>query len=124
MLSKKEKKFINLAKLLAEHSIEKQKHGAVVVKSGRVVGTGFNKFKNHPRVIEELFIKKYCSRHAEEVAIRQAGIHSKGATLYVARINNSGISRNSKPCEECSNLIDDAGIKKVVYTIDGAAKCL
>jgi len=44
ILSNKDLNFLNVARLLADLSEERKKHGAVVVKSGRVVGTGFNKF--------------------------------------------------------------------------------
>jgi pyrimidine deaminase RibD-like protein len=118
MLSKKDFSFLNVALYLAEKSEENKKHGAIVVKSGRVVGLGFNKFKNHPSVIEEDLIKVHCSRHAEEVAIHEAGNNAKGAILYVARVNKQGEARNSKPCNECSKLIKKSGIKKVIYTME------
>lgn len=118
MMSRKDNGFLNVARLLAAHSGEKNKHGAVIVKSGRVVGTGFNKFKNHPSNVEPELIKTKCSRHAEQVAIHQAGRHAKGATIYVARINRQGFDRNSKPCLMCSMLIDEAGIKNVIYTTE------
>ena len=118
MLSKKDVSFLNIARYLADRSEEKKKHGAVVVKSGRVVGAGFNKFKNHPDVVPESLIKVHCSRHAEEVAIREAGTNAKGAILYVARVNNQGIDRNSKPCIVCAKLIKKSGIKKVIYTME------
>jgi len=118
MLSNKDVSFLNIARYFAEKSEEKKKHGAVVVKSGRVVGAGFNKFKNHPDVIPTDLIKIHCSRHAEEVAIREAGSNAKGAILYVARVNKRGIDRNSKPCRECSKLIEKSGIKKVIYTVE------
>lgn len=122
MLSKKDMSYLNLARSLAEKSEEKKKHGAVVIKSGRVVGYGFNKFKNHTDYIPEELIKVHCSRHAEEVAIKLAGQNAKGAILYVARVNNDGIDRNSKPCIICSELIEESGIKKVIYTME--AECL
>lgn len=116
MYSKKDISYLNVARLLAERSEEKKKHGALVVKSGRVVGYGFNKFKNHPDLIPEELIKVHCSRHAEEVAIKNAGLNAKGATLYVARINKQGLDRDSKPCAICSDLIKQSGIKRVIYT--------
>lgn len=118
MLSNKDFSFLNVALYLAEKSAEKKKHGAIVVKSGRVVGMGFNKYRNNPEVIPEELIKKHCSRHAEEVAIREAGDNAKGAVLYVARINRQGIKRYSKPCSMCSKLIKKSGIKRVVYTTE------
>jgi deoxycytidylate deaminase len=118
MLSKKDVSFLNMARYFAEKSLEKKKHGAVIVKGGRVVGTGYNRFKNHPGVIPENLIKLHCSRHAEEVAIKEAGSNTKNATLYVARVNNQGFSRNSKPCNICAKLIKESGIKKVIYTLE------
>lgn len=118
MLSKKDVSFLNMARYFAEKSEENKKHGAIVVKSGRVVGTGFNKFKNSPDIIPEELIKVHCSRHAEEVAIKEAGKNSRGAILYVARVNKHGEDRNSRPCSVCSNLITSSGIKKVIYTVE------
>jgi deoxycytidylate deaminase len=118
MLSKKNVSFLNMARYLAEKSEENKKHGAIIVKSGRVVGTGFNRFKNNPHNIPEDLIKVHCSRHAEEVAIREAGSNAKGAILYVARVNRQGMDRNSKPCHICSQIIKDSGIKKVIYTVE------
>ena len=118
MLSKKDVSFLNVARYFAEKSEENKKHGAIIVKSGRVVGTGFNRFKNHPHNIPEELIKVHCSRHAEEVAIREAGSNAKGAILYVARVNRQGADRNSKPCHICSDIIKSSGVKKVIYTVE------
>lgn len=118
MLSNKDVSYLNVARSLAERSEENKKHGAVVIKSGRVVGYGYNKFKNHTDLIPEDLIKVHCSRHAEEVAIKSAGQNARGAILYVARVNNQGIDRNSKPCKICSELIEESGIKKVIYTME------
>jgi pyrimidine deaminase RibD-like protein len=118
MLSKKDVSFLNMARYFAEKSEENKRHGAIIVKSGRVVGTGFNRFKNHPHNIPEELIKVHCSRHAEEVALREAGSNSRGAILYVARVNRQGIDRNSKPCYIRNELIENSGIKKVIYTVE------
>jgi pyrimidine deaminase RibD-like protein len=118
MLSKKDISFLNMARYFAEKSEENKKHGAIIVKSGSVVGTGFNRFKNHPHNIPTELIKVHCSRHAEEVAIREAGSNARGAILYVARVNRQGRDRNSKPCHICSQLIKESGVKKVIYTVE------
>jgi deoxycytidylate deaminase len=55
------------------------------------------------------------SVHAEEAAIARIQ-DLRGAVLYVARINNQGEPRMSKPCDGCQGLIDKSGIKKVIYT--------
>lgn len=115
-LSKSENSFLSVARYFAKKSAARQKHGAVVVKSGRVIGTGYNKNKNHPMQVSPEHIKTHCSRHAEVEAIRDAGFAVEGAILYVARVNSQGIDRNSKPCKYCQAVIDATNIKKVIYT--------
>lgn len=71
--------------------------GAVVVQAGEAVGEGF-----HP---------EYGQPHAEPIALLAAGIHARGATLYVTL----------EPCSHhgktppCTDAIVAAGIRRVVY---------
>lgn len=115
-LSNREKSFLAVAMYFAEKSKSRQRHGAVVVKSGRVLGTGYNKDKNHPMQVSPEHIKTHCSRHAEVEAIRDAGFAVSGAVLYVARVNRQNKARNSKPCKYCQAVIESTNIKKVIYT--------
>lgn len=116
-LSKTDRAYLNVARYFATKSRSKNTHGAVVVKSGRVVGTGWNKTRNNPNIVSPEHIKSDCSYHAEQVAIREAGEYNvRGAIIYVARVNRHGDDRNSKPCPRCSDLIDRAGIKRVIFT--------
>lgn len=116
MLSKKDKAYLSVARYFATKSKARNTHGAVVVKGGRVLGAGWNKDRNHPLIVSPEHIKTDCSYHAEEVAIKDAGNNLKGAVIYVARVNKQGKDRDSYPCEKCSALIEEAGIKKVIYT--------
>lgn len=116
MLTKRESAFLSLARYFAGKSTSRRQHGAVIVKSGRVLGTGFNKNTNNPYSVSPEHIKTNCSRHAEIEAIRDANWNVKGAILYVARVNNQGLDRNSKPCNRCQVVIDETQIKKVIYT--------
>jgi deoxycytidylate deaminase len=115
-LSNSEEAFLSVARYFAAKSMSRRRHGAVVVKSGRVIGTGYNKDRNSPLSISPEHIKKHSSRHAELEAIRDANWNVKGAILYVARVNNAGKDRNSKPCGLCQVLIRETRIKKVIYT--------
>jgi deoxycytidylate deaminase len=115
-LSRKETSFLAVAKYFAAKSQSRQRHGAIVVKSGRVLGTGYNKDKNNPMQVSPEHIKTHCSRHAEVEAIRDAGFDVSGAILYVARVNKQGRSLNSKPCKYCQAVIESTQIKKVIYT--------
>lgn len=116
MLSKKDEAFLSVARYLATKSTARNTHGAVVVKGGRVVGTGYNRNRNHPSIVSPEHIKTDCSIHAEESAIRDAGYDVRNAVIYVARVNKHGEDRNSRPCPRCQEMIEEYGIKKIVYT--------
>lgn len=107
---------MNVARFLATKSDLRHKHGAVVVKSGRVLGIGYNKHRNHPTVVMEGRHKIDCSHHAEAVAIKDAGENARGATIFVARVNRQGLDLLSKPCENCQELIEESGIRNVIFT--------
>lgn len=115
-MSNKDKAYLSVARYFATKSRARNTHGAVVVKGGRVLGAGWNKDRNSPTIIDPDRIKQDCSYHAEEVAIREAGTNLKGAVIYVARVNKQGKDRDSQPCTKCSGLIEEAGIKRVIYT--------
>ena len=115
-LSRSEQSFLSIARYFAAKSESRRKHGAVIVKSGRVLGTGFNKDTNDPIIVSPEHIKSHCSRHAEIEAIRDANWNVKGAVLYVARVNNFGQDRDSKPCTRCQVVIEETQIKKVINT--------
>ena len=115
-LSNKEKAYLSVARYFAAKSKSRRMHGAVVVKSGRVIGTGYNKDRNNPYYVSPEHIKTHCSVHAEVDAIRDANGNVKGAVLYVARVNARGQDRDSKPCIRCQAVIKESQIKKVIYT--------
>ena len=119
MLSKKDRAYLSVARYFATKSSAKNTHGAVVVKGGRVLSTGWNKNRNHPAIVSPEHIKTDCSYHAQEVAIREAGEENvRGAVIYVARVNKSGHDRDSRPCRKCSSLIEHVGIKRVIFTTE------
>lgn len=118
-LSNRDRSYLSVARYLANKSVARNTHGAVVVKGGRVLGTGWNKNRNHPAIVSPEHVKTDCSYHAEEVAIREAGEDNvRGAIIYVARVNKNGQDRDSKPCPKCASLIEQVGIKRVVFTME------
>jgi deoxycytidylate deaminase len=118
-MSKKDKSYLSFARYCATKSNSRKTHGAVIVKGGRVLGTGFNKDRNDPSVVSPEHIKEHCSFHAEEVAIKEAGQDNlRNAVIYVARINRQGLDRDSKPCSRCNALIKRVGIKRVIFTAE------
>lgn len=113
-LSKQERNFLNLAAKVASSSDMRRRHGAVVVKSGRVLSVGINKFRNHPQQTAVDRIKNDCSVHAEIDAISRCD--PRGAAIFVARVNNAGIVKYSRPCDQCQKELEAAGIKKIIWS--------
>jgi len=121
LLSKKDKKLIELAKRISYQSDFMQKHGAVLSKGSTVINTAFNKnkfssfamrFKKHN--------PKDATIHAELGAILNMGRkQTEGSIVYVVRTNKQQEFRMSKPCNMCEEALRWVGIKKVVYSTNG-----
>ena len=86
--------------------------GALIVKDRMIISDGYNGtptgFEN-PCEDEEGYTKWYVL-HAEANAILKVAASTQscqGATLYITM----------SPCKECSKLIHQAGIKRLVYQI-------
>ncbi|MDD4879865.1 MAG: bifunctional diaminohydroxyphosphoribosylaminopyrimidine deaminase/5-amino-6-(5-phosphoribosylamino)uracil reductase RibD [Candidatus Omnitrophica bacterium] len=73
--------------------------GAVIVKRGRIVGSGYHRFAGGP--------------HAEIYALRQAGKKAEGATMYVSLEPCSHFGKTPP----CTDAIIRSGIKRVVAAI-------
>ena len=89
---------------------ERKQVGAIIVKDRMIISDGFNGtptgFEN-PCENEEDYTKWYVL-HAEANAILKVASSTqscKEATLYITL----------SPCKECSKLIHQAGIRRVVY---------
>ena len=89
---------------------ERKQVGALIVKDRMIISDGFNGtptgFEN-PCEDEDNYTKWYVL-HAEANAILKVASSAQscnGATLYITL----------SPCKECSKLIHQAGIKRVVY---------
>lgn len=88
----------------------RKKVGAIIVKDRMIISDGFNGtptgFEN-PCEDEDGYTKWYVL-HAEANAISKVAASTQsceGATLYITL----------SPCRECSKLIHQSGIKRVVY---------
>lgn len=100
-----------MAKIWAKNSYCKRRQvGALIVKERMIISDGYNGtpagFENICE--DELGKTKPYVLHAEANAITKvakSSNSSEGSTLYVT----------SSPCMECSKLIIQAGIRRVVY---------
>ena len=105
--------YLKMARTWGELShCHRKKVGALIVKDRMIISDGYNGtpsgFEN-PCEDEENYTKWYVL-HAEANAILKVAASTQscvGATLYLTL----------SPCRECSKLIHQAGIKRVVYSI-------
>lgn len=110
-MSKFDQRYLEMAQVWAKNSYCKRRQvGALIVKDRMIISDGYNGTPSGFENIceDENGITKPYVLHAEANAITkvaQSGNSSKGATLYVT----------ASPCMECSKLIIQAGIKRVVY---------
>ncbi len=106
-----DKAYLRIAREWGELShCNRKKVGAVIVKDRMIISDGFNGtptgFEN-PCEDNEGYTKWYVL-HAEANAISKVAASTqscKNATLYITL----------SPCKECSKLIHQAGIKRIVY---------
>ena len=106
-----DRRYLRMALIWAENSYcRRRKVGALVVKDKMIISDGYN---GTPSGFENVCeddnnLTKPYVLHAEANAITKlarSSNNSDGATLYVT----------ASPCIECSKLIIQAGIKRVVY---------
>ena len=99
----------------SEHST---RHGAVVVKKGKVIQSGRNQYCSLQRV-KHFKGKQIWSIHAEMNVL--AGLPkklTKDADIYIVRILRDGTLSNSKPCAICMAMIQTAGIRRIFYSVN------
>ena len=110
-MEKFDKSYMEMASVWARNSYCKRRQvGALLVKDKMIISDGYNGtpagFENICE--DESGATKPYVLHAEAndiTKIAKSGNSSSGATLYVT----------SSPCMECSKLIIQSGIRRVVY---------
>jgi dCMP deaminase len=110
-LNKYDKAYLRIAKEWSRLSYCKRKQvGAIIVRDRMIISDGYNGtpsgFENCCE--EESGTTKWYVLHAEANAILKVAGSTQsceGATLYITL----------SPCKECSKLIHQSGIKRVVY---------
>jgi dCMP deaminase len=106
-----DRRYLEMAKIWAENSYcKRRKVGALIVKEKMIISDGYNGTPSGFENIcedENKKTKPYVL-HAEANAITKVAMSnnsSEGATLYIT----------TAPCMECSKLIIQSGIKRVVF---------
>lgn len=106
-----DKRYLRMARIWAENSYcQRRKVGAIIVKDSMIISDGFNGTPSGFENIceDETGHTKPYVLHAEANAITKvarSNNSSNDATLYVT----------ASPCLECSKLIIQAGISRVVF---------
>lgn len=120
--------YLNIAAAVALRSTcIRRQYGAVIVKDGEIVATGYN---GSPRGAVNCFDIGKCFRpnsehgedyhicksvHAEQNAIISAPRYRMlDSTLYLACIKNGKELIDIEPCDICRRLIKNSGIKQVI----------
>lgn len=107
-----DRRYLRMARIWSENSYcSRRKVGALIVKDKMVISDGYNGTPSGFENIceDENGITKPYVLHAEANAITKvarSNNSSDGATLYVT----------ASPCMECSKLIIQSGIKRVVFS--------
>jgi len=107
-----DKRYLQMAKIWAENSYcKRRKVGAIIVRDRMIISDGYNGtpagFENVCE--DEDFKTKPYVLHAEANAITKvakSNNSSEGSTLYIT----------TSPCMECSKLIIQSGIIRVVFS--------
>ena len=105
-------RYLRMAGIWSENSYcQRRKVGALIVKDKMIISDGYNGTPSGFENIceDENGVTKPYVLHAEANAITKiarSNNNADGATLYVT----------DSPCIECSKLIIQAGIKRVVYS--------
>lgn len=106
--------FLKIAELVSTRATCPRLHvGAVLVRNRMVISAGYNGSPRKTDQCDEVgcrIINGHCVRvvHAEANAVIQAayhGISTKGSILYTRYL----------PCEDCTKVLINAGIEKIVY---------
>ena len=107
---------LRIAKKMANLSSGDYMLGAVVMKSGRVMGKGFNKYNAINAMARRFF--GHPTIHAEIAAMSNAPHGSlNGASIWVYRTRRDGSPGLSFPCARCQVALKKFGIRRVIYSI-------
>ena len=106
------KKYLEIAEKISELSnAERKKVGCIIVKDSVIISDGFNGTPSgfYNKCEDKEGKTKWYTLHSEANAItklvRTGGMSAIGSTLYITL----------SPCKECSKLILQSGISKVIY---------
>ena len=130
----KVKYYLDIAAAVAARSTcIRRQYGAVIVKNDTIVSTGYNGaargfinccdlnecYREAHNIPHGQQYEKCKAVHAEANAIINASREEMcGAILFLAGFENGERIKNPTPCEMCSRMITNSGIRKVISCED------
>ena len=128
------KYYLDIAAAVAARSTcIRRQYGAVIVKNDTIVSTGYNGtarglgnccdlnecYREAHNIPHGQQYEKCKAVHAEANAIINASREEMcGAILFLAGFENGERMKNPTPCEMCSRMITNSGIRKVLSCED------
>ena len=128
------KYYLDIAAAVAARSTcIRRQYGAVIVKNDVIVSTGYNGtargfinccdlnecYREAHNIPHGQQYEKCKAVHAEANAIINASREEMcGAILFLAGFENGERMKNPRPCEMCSRMITNSGIRKVISCED------
>ena len=128
------KYYLDIAAAVAARSTcIRRQYGAVIVKNDTIVSTGYNGtarglinccdlnecYREAHNIPHGQQYEKCKAVHAEVNAIINASREEMcGAILFLAGFENGERMKNPTPCEMCSRMITNSGIRKVISCED------
>ena len=128
------KYYLDIAAAVAARSTcIRRQYGAVIVKNDTIVSTGYNGtarglvnccdlnecYREAHNIPHGQQYEKCKAVHAEANAIINASREEMcGAILFLAGFENGERIKNPTPCEMCSRMITNSGIRKVISCED------
>ena len=128
------KYYLDIAAAVAARSTcIRRQYGAVIVKNDIIVSTGYNGtarglinccdlnecYREAHNIPHGQQYEKCKAVHAEANAIINASREEMcGAILFLAGFENGERMKNPTPCEMCSRMITNSGIRKVISCED------
>jgi hypothetical protein len=115
MNAKRIQRLLEMAHPLCLDIKRQKKHISIILRKGRIVSIGCNRFKTHPRAKEKGYM--FEEMHSELDAFLKLDAPERGLVLFNVRFNNLGQMRMARPCERCMPWCVGA-FSEIWYTTD------
>ena len=108
-------RMLSYARKESKRSTHHHRIGVIICQGSTVISRGFNQIR--AARIGSTYTSYPESLHAERHACMQVQRDAlQGSDLYIWRETKCGLPANSRPCDNCTRLLDDLGIKRIIHS--------